>query len=82
MVEVKDSDLHHFILDDMPPTKHPVDGKYYTSKAKFRATTRAHGYVEIGDAYDRGYSPEKEYERDFKESMKRLKEEIRTRYRS
>lgn len=82
MVEVKDSELHHFILDDMPPTKHPVDGKFYTSKAKFRAVTRAHGYVEVGDAYERGYSPERESERDFKESMKRLKEEIRTRYRS
>lgn len=51
---------HGFINDEMPPTLHPKDGKYYTSKAKFRAATAAHGCVEVGDAYDRGYDPAKE----------------------
>jgi hypothetical protein len=31
----------------MDPTEH-VDGKYYTSKATYRAVSRAHGLVEIG----------------------------------
>lgn len=37
------------ISDEMVPTKHPADGKLYTSKAEFRRTTRAHGCVEIGN---------------------------------
>ncbi len=38
-----------FIPDDMPPTLHPCDHKYYTSKAKFRAVTRYHGKIEVGN---------------------------------
>jgi hypothetical protein len=37
----------HVISDIMDPTEH-VDGKYYTSKATYRAVSRAHGLVEIG----------------------------------
>ncbi len=37
------------ISDSMEPTRHMADGKYYTSKAKFRQTTRAYGCVEIGN---------------------------------
>jgi hypothetical protein len=36
------------ISDIMDPTEH-VDGKYYTSKATYRAVSRAHGLVEIGN---------------------------------
>jgi hypothetical protein len=39
----------HFIPDDMPPTLHPCNKKFYTSKAKFRAETRAHGKIEVGN---------------------------------
>lgn len=49
-----------FTSDEMPPTKHPLTGEYCTSREKFRDITRAHGYEEIGDAYERGYDPEKE----------------------
>jgi hypothetical protein len=35
------------ISDIMEPTEH-VDGKYYTSKATYRAVSRAHGLIEIG----------------------------------
>jgi hypothetical protein len=38
-----------FIPDDMPATRHPCDGQFYTSKAKFRETTRAHGKIEVGN---------------------------------
>jgi len=37
------------IADEMPPTQHMADGGTYTSKRKFRAVTRAHGCVEVGN---------------------------------
>lgn len=40
---------HGIHADEMEATKHPVDGKYYTSQAKFREVTKAHGYVEMGN---------------------------------
>lgn len=39
----------YVITDEMAPTKHMADGKEYTSKAKFRQATRAHGCVEVGN---------------------------------
>ncbi len=48
---------HGFIQDEMEPTKHPLTGEYYTSKAKFREVTKAHGYEEVGTAYENGYEP-------------------------
>ena len=36
------------ISDEMDPVEQ-VDGRLYTSKAKFRAVGRAHGLVEIGN---------------------------------
>lgn len=37
------------IGDTMEPTQHMADGKFYTSKSKFRAATRAHNCVEVGN---------------------------------
>jgi hypothetical protein len=37
------------IADEMPETQHMADGKYYTSKRKFRAVTKSHGCVEVGN---------------------------------
>lgn len=39
----------YVIGDEMPATRHMVDGKYFTSKAKFRAHTKAHGCIEVGN---------------------------------
>lgn len=36
------------ITDTMEPTEH-VDGKFYTSKSQYRAVTKAHGYIEVGN---------------------------------
>jgi len=47
-----------FISDTMPPASH-VDGKYYTSKSEYRAVTKAHGYVEVGNDPARLRPPEK-----------------------
>jgi len=38
-----------FNSDTMAPTRHMCNGKYYTSKKKFRDETRARGCVEIGN---------------------------------
>jgi len=37
------------ITDEIPATRHMADGNYYTSKRKFRAVTKAHGCVEVGN---------------------------------
>jgi hypothetical protein len=41
--------LPYVISDTMPPTEH-VDGRFYESKAAYRAVTRAHGLTEVGTA--------------------------------
>jgi len=38
----------YVISDEMAETRHMADGKYYSSKAKFRQATRAAGCVEVG----------------------------------
>jgi hypothetical protein len=37
-----------FISDTMEPASH-VDGNFYSSKSAYRAVTKAHGYVEVGN---------------------------------
>ncbi len=72
MVEVPKKAISFYKQDEMPPTKHPCDGKYYTSKARFRETTRAFGCEEVGDAYDKGYDPSRilaEREAQFKSQL-------------
>lgn len=44
----------------MPPTLHPATMQYMTSKSKFRETTRALGFEEVGTAYDNGWSPKED----------------------
>lgn len=39
----------HVISDEMDPTRHMVDGQYYTSKSKFRQVTKTNGCVEVGN---------------------------------
>jgi hypothetical protein len=39
----------NFISDTMEPTRNMANGKYYTSKAAFRAATKAAGCIEIGN---------------------------------
>ena len=38
----------YVISDEMPPTEQ-VDGRFYTSKAAFRAVGRANGLTEVGN---------------------------------
>lgn len=69
----------NFIFDEMEPTKHPLNGRYYTSKKAFRAVTKARGYEEVGTAYEHGYDPEKERAGSTKELAHKLINEIRER---
>lgn len=73
--EAKAIDL--FIQDEMAPTRNPLNPKeVYTSKSKLRAAYRAAGAVEVGDSYDRGYTPEKERKTASKELVDRVKMQI------
>lgn len=69
-----------FIQDEMAPTRNPLNTKeVYTSKAKLRAAYKAAGAVEIGDAYDRGHSPEKGSESREKAIVSRFMNQVRER---
>ena len=46
------------IGDGMDPTEH-VDGKFYESKSAYRAVTKAHGYIEVGNDPARLRTPPK-----------------------
>lgn len=60
--EYEHGEAPHVISDEMSPTRHMADNKHYTSKAKFRAATRAHGCVEVGSEVDYLLKPRKRVE--------------------
>jgi len=79
--EYESKAINNFIQDEMPPTRNPLNPKeVYTSKSRLRAAYRAAGAIEVGDAYERGYNPEKDAvkreERIVKQFMQNLKERI------
>lgn len=72
-----------FIQDEMAPTRNPLNPKeVYTSKAKLRAVYKAAGVVEVGDAYERGYDPERRSEQSAAELSRSIKNKIIDRYRN
>ena len=44
----------YLTLDGMDHTWHPASGKHFDSKSRFRAETKAHGCIEIGDQKNYG----------------------------
>ena len=54
----------HVISDTMDPTRHMADGKTYTSKAAFRAATKAAGCIEVGNEVSTVTKPRKRIELD------------------
>ena len=52
----------YVVSDEMVSTRHMCDGHYYTSKAKFREVTRAHGCVEVGNDTETLLKPRKPIE--------------------
>lgn len=39
----------HFLTDEIPPTRCPLDGKYYTSRAKIDEVYVSRGFRRVGD---------------------------------
>lgn len=72
-----------FIQDEMPPTRNPLNPKeIYTSKSKLRAAYRAAGAVEVGDAYDRGYTPTSESGQSQREYVSKFMAQVKDRIRN
>jgi len=63
--------MPHVISDSMDPVEH-VDGRFYTSKASFRAVTRAHGLTEVGNEK---FKP-KQRATDLKTTKERRKQDV------
>lgn len=79
-VRVHANAKHLFINDEMPPTRNPLNPKeIYTSKSKLRAAYKAAGAVEIGDAYDRGYDPQKDRDAKAEKVTRNIMQQIRER---
>lgn len=72
-----------FIQDEMQPTRNPLNPKeIYTSKSKLRAAYKAAGAVEVGDAYDKGYIPDRESGASERRLISNMKERLIDRYRN
>jgi hypothetical protein len=72
------------ISDEMPPTEQ-VDGRYYTSKAAFRAVGRAHGLTEVGTEKvkpKRRTSIDPTVKRQRREALTIAREKVRAGYRA
>lgn len=50
----------HVVDDTMAPLEHPITGEVFNSKSAFRAVTKAHGCVEVGNDW-RNMPPEKRF---------------------
>jgi hypothetical protein len=69
-----------FNSDTMEPTRHMINSKMYTSKKKFRAETKAHGCIEVGDQthhLTKSRTPQVMSRRQRREDIKRALYEVR-----
>jgi hypothetical protein len=83
MVRVHANAAHNFIHDEMPPTRNPLNPReIYTSKSKLRAAYRAAGAEEVGDAYDKGYTTERESGASERKLIQNIKAKMIDRYRN
>jgi len=72
-----------FIQDEMEPTRNPLNPKeIYTSKSKLRAAYRAAGAIEVGDAYDKGYIPDRESGASERRLISEMRGKLIDRYRN
>lgn len=72
---------HHIITDEMAPVRNPLNSKeIFTSKRKLREAYRAAGAIEIGDAYERGYNPQRNTEASQKQLVNKLMQQVRERF--
>jgi hypothetical protein len=78
-----DLPLPYVISDEMSATEQ-VDGRYYTSKAAFRAVGRAHGLTEVGNEkfhVKRRASIDLKVKQQRREALKVAEEKYRAGYR-
>ena len=73
---VKLGRAHQVISDEMPETRHMADGKYYTSKKKFREATRAAGCVEVGNETSTLLKPREKVSLDPRQRREHIREAI------
>lgn len=66
----------YYNSDQMEPTRHMADGKYYTSKKKFRDATRAAGCIEIGNETKYLTAPRKPIKLDRRKRRESIKKAI------
>lgn len=66
----------YVISDEMPPTRHMADMKTYTSKAKFREATRAHGCIEVGNEVKALTQPRKPIQLDRGQRRENIRQAI------
>ena len=66
----------NYISDIMEPTRHMANGKYYTSKAKFRQATKAAGCIEIGNETKHLMKPRKTVKLDRRKRREDIKKAI------
>jgi hypothetical protein len=72
-----------FIQDEMEPTRNPLNPKQiYTSKSKLRAAYKAAGAIEVGNAYDKGYIPDRESGASERKLISNMKKRLIDRYRN
>lgn len=72
-----------FIQDEMPPTRNPLNpNEVYTSKSKLRAAYKAAGAIEVGDAYDKGYIPDRESGASTRKLINSLQNKLIERYKN
>lgn len=59
----------YIITDSMRPAVHPVTGHTFDSKSAFRAVTKAHGLVELGNDAPRAPAPLPNVQADLKQDV-------------
>lgn len=66
----------YYNSDHMEPTRHMINGKYYTSKKKYRDETKAHNCVEIGNETKTVLTPKKPIQLDRRQRRDSIKKAI------
>lgn len=66
----------NYISDQMDPTRHMADGKYYTSKKAFREATKRAGCIEIGNETKYLQKPRKPVKLDRRKRREDIKKAI------
>lgn len=67
---------HYIQRDEMDATRHMANGKYYTSKHKFREATKAAGCIEVGNETETVMRPRKPIQMDRSQRVRDIRQAI------